>query len=136
MTKITDRDVAVALVFELVKWRTGRYGGEHSFSMLGFYDEDHEFIQAIADRLNLQNTKSFRNRLVRIVRRLVQYEVLHARMMGTQKYYIDEPAKQRNYWLRPGKAELIRKGQTEYTMSPEGEVSFLLRHAYPEPDST
>lgn len=40
----------------------------------------------------------------------------------------------RDDWLRPGKADLICRGQTEYTMTPAGEAAFLLRHAYPRPE--
>ena len=122
---LSEREIAIALVLEYAD------SGCTSFSLMGFYDDDFEFLHALADRLNVKDDQAFRNKLRRVVRHLVNYGVLSSRMQGTAKEYCDEPAKQMNYKLKPGKAELIRKGKTDHTMAPEDEAAFLLRHAYP-----
>lgn len=130
MRSVTEREIAMALVLEYVETNC------ISFSLMGFYDDDADFLQGLAERLKVPNDTSFKNKLTRVVRRLVNYGVLYSRMSGTAKEYIDEPAKQMNYRLKNGKAELIRQERKPgVTMGPEGEVSFLLRHAYPEPDA-
>lgn len=124
---VSEREIALTLVLELAQ------SGLPSFSLMGFYDDDFEFIEGLADRLNVPFDKSFTNKLTKVVRTLVNYGVLYSRMAGTHKEYFGEPTKQMEYWLRPGKAELIRRGKSEVTMAPEDEVAFLLRHAYPDP---
>lgn len=125
--RISEREIAMALVLE--------YAETHciSFSLMGFYDDDADFLQGLAVRLRVPNNKAFWAKLTRVVRKLVNYGVFHARMRGTAKEYIDEPAKQMTYWMRAGKDALLRR---EYkpgvTMGPEGEAAFLLRHAYPK----
>lgn len=126
---ISEREIAVALVLELAE---GKY---HDFSMMGFYDDDADFLREVAARLNVPNNKSFISKMTRVVRHLVNYGVLHSRMMSTHKEYIGEPAKQTNYWLKPGKAELIRHEPGEHWMGALGETEFLLRRAYPKEDS-
>lgn len=125
---VSEREIALALVLEFAE------SNAHSFSLMGFYDDDFDFIHDLAERLNVANDNSFKNKLTKVVRTLVNYNVLHSRMSGTHKEYFGEPSKQMDYWLRPGKAELIRRGKTEHTMTPEGEAAFLLRHAYPDPE--
>ncbi|MBK6616334.1 MAG: hypothetical protein IPG27_20415 [Ottowia sp.] len=120
--------MAIALVLEYAQSEA------ISFSLLGFYDDDHEFLSGLAERLEVRQDRAYTNKLTKVVRRLVNYGVLYARMSGTSKEYLGEPAKQMNYRLKVGKAELIRKGKTHCTMEPEGEAAFLLRHAYPEPE--
>ncbi len=122
---LSERTIALALVMEFAEQNTT------SFSLLGFYDDDLAFLEGLADRLRVRNDRAFVDKLRRIVRRLTNYGVLIGEMKGTSKEYVGEPAKQMNYWLKPGKAELIRKGKTDYTMAPEDEAAFLLRHAYP-----
>lgn len=124
---VSEREIAIALILEFVESEMP------NFSLMGFYDDDFEFLNDLAERLQVAYNNAFVNKLRKVVRTLVNYNVLYARMAGTSKEYFGEPAKQMDYWLRPGKAELIRKGKTEHTMSPEDEVSFLLRHAYPDP---
>lgn len=124
---VSEREIAMALVLEFAE------SGLINFSLMGFYDDDFDFIQDVAERLNVANDTSFKNKLKKVVRTLVNYNVLHSQMSSTHKEYFGEPAKQMDYWLRPGKAELIRRGKTEHTMSPEDEAAFLLRHAYPDP---
>ena len=126
---ITEREIAIALVLELAE------SGLHDFSLLGFYDDDADFLISLADRLNVVEGKAFRNKLIRVVRHLVNYGVLFAAMRGTHKEHIGEPAKQMDYSLHPGKANLLTRGESEHTGSPEWEASFLLRRAYPKPDT-
>lgn len=122
---VSEREIAIALVMEFAE------GEHHDFSMMGFYDDDADFLRAVASRLNVLNNKAFISKMTRVVRCLVNYGVLHSRMMSTQKEYIDEPAKQTNYWLKPGKANLIRHEPGVHWMGALGETEFLLRHAYP-----
>jgi len=124
--EISERDIAINLVIELAE------SGLRSFSLLGFYDDDCDFLSDLAERLNVVEDKSWKNKLTKVVRVLVKYGVLTARMNNTHKYYIGEPSKQMEYTLKVGKAQLLTRGETEYTGDPEWEASFLLRHAYPK----
>ena len=126
--QISEREIALSLVLELAE------SGLMDFSMMGFYDDDAEFLHDLADRLQVECDKKFLNKVTKVVRRLVSYGVLYAKMCGTHKEYIGEPAKQMNYWLPPGKANLLTRGKTDFTMTPDGEAAYLLRRAYPEPD--
>ena len=125
---VSEREMAIALVLELAE------SGLSRFSLFGFYDDDADFLEDVADRLQAGLTKSFHNKLTKVVRCLVRYGVLHSEMRGTHKEYFGEPSKQMEYWLRPGKARLLTRGKTDCTMSPEDEAAFLLRHAYPDPN--
>ena len=130
--QVTEREFAVALCLEFAEPSTV------SFALHGFYDDDQEFLLALADRLGLPCNQPFIRKLTKVVRRLVNFGVFHSRMSRTAKEYIDEPAKINKYWMRNGKQDLIRAAADEaarerrHLMTPEGEVSFLLRHAYPE----
>ena len=126
--QVSERELALALVLELAQVRPYR------FALLGFYDDDAEYLLALANRIGVKWDKAFHNKVTKVTRRLVSYGVLHSEMRGTQKEYCGEPAKQMEYWLPPGKASLITRGKTEYTMSPEDEAAYLLRRAYPEPN--
>lgn len=126
---ISERDIAIALVLEFAE------SGLHSFSLLGFYDDDADFLIDLAKRLNVAEDKAFHAKLKRVVRKLVSYGVLYGSMDGTHKEYIGEPTKQMNYrFVGPGKAALLTRGKTDHTGTPEWEASYLLRRAYPEPD--
>lgn len=125
---VSEREIALALVLELAHTQ-----GE-TFSLLGFYDHDVEFVEALAERLQVACDLPFRSKLKRVVRVLVSHGVLSAEMRGTRKEYLCEPAKQMNYSLRPGKGALMRRGETEYTWQPEEEAAWLLRRAYPAPE--
>lgn len=127
--RLSEREIALALVLEYAE------SNATSFSLMAFYDDDVAFLRGLSERLGVPMNVAFTNKLRRIVCRLVSHGVLYARMMGTGKEYIDEPAKQMNYFLKPGKAELIRRGKTDCTMAPEDEAAFLLRRAYPAPDA-
>lgn len=108
--------------------------GDPSLSLMGFYDDDADFLDSLAKRLDTKDDAAFRNKLRRVARRLVQYGVLYTMMKGTGKEYLGEPAKTQIYWLKPGKAGLLTRGKSEVTMAPEDEAAFLLRHAYPAED--
>lgn len=127
---IPEREIAIALVLEFAE------SGLPAFSLLGFYDDDADFILGLAKRLSVVDDKAFKNKVTRVVRKLVRYGVLYGVMSGTQKEYIGEPAKQMDYrFTKPGKANLLTRGKSDYTGTPEWEAAFLLRHAYPEPDA-
>lgn len=123
---VPEHKVAEALVLEFAETNA------ISISLMDFYDDDCDFLQGLSERLNVPNDTPFKNKLRVVVRRLVNYGVMHGRMCSTAKEYIGEPAKQMNYTLKAGKAALVRRGKTDCTMEPEGEVAFLLRHAYPQ----
>lgn len=126
--QVSERELAIALVLELAE------SGLSRFSLLGFYDDDAGFIDGLAKRLQIEFSKSFQNKVTKVVRRLVNYGVLYSEVRGTHKEYLGEPSKQREYWLNPGKANLLTRGKTDYTMAPENEAAYLLRHAYPDPE--
>lgn len=125
---VSERELALALVQELAHTTGER------FSLLGFYDHDVEFVEALAERLNVRKDKAFSNKLRQVTRELVSWRVLSATMRGTGKEYLGEPAKQMEYELPPGKGALIRKGKTEHTWEPEEEAAWLIRRAYPAPE--
>lgn len=126
---IPDRDIAIALVLELAE------SGLHHFALLGFYDDDAEFLDGLAHRLGVEFSNQFVTKVKRVVRKLVQYGVLYGQMRGTHKEYIGEPTKQMEYgFAKPGKAGLLTRGETSCTGTPEWEAGFLLRYAYPRPD--
>lgn len=123
--EISEREIAMALVLELAE------SGDHKVSLMGFYDDDLDFIMALAARLGVVDNRPFRNKLVRVARELVRVGALDSKMFGTGKEYLGEPSKTQAYWLPPGKAGLLTRGRTEVTMDPEGEAAFLIRRAYP-----
>jgi hypothetical protein len=124
---VSERDIAIALVLELAE------SGLRHFSLLGFYDDDQDFLGDLANRLGVADDRAFRNKLTRVVRRLVSYGVLYAKMRGTHKEYIGEPPKQMEYGFSdPGKANLLTRGESDNTGTPEWEANFLLRRAYPD----
>lgn len=125
---ISERDIAIALVLELAGH------SQHHFSLLGFYDSDIDFMENLSDRLNAEGGAAFKNKVQRVIRKLVKYGTLAAAMRGTHKEYFGEPAKQMEYrFASPGKARLLTLGKTEHTNEPEWEAAFLLRRAYPAP---
>ncbi len=65
----SERDIAIALVLELAE------SVLHRFSLLGFYDNDQDFLGDLASRLGVADDRAFRNKLTRVVRRLVSYGV-------------------------------------------------------------
>jgi hypothetical protein len=126
---ISERDIAIALILEFVDPVVNL----HKFSLMGYYDQDLYFLDRLAGRLDVNEDKSFRNKLTKVVRNLVNHGVLYGEMVCTHKAAFGEPTKQMEYALPAGKVNLIRRGETEYTMSPEDEIDYLLRRAYPDP---
>lgn len=126
---VSEREIAIALVLELAE------SGLPRFSLFGYYNDDADFLSSLADRIGVVDDKAFKNKLVRVVRTLVIHGVLYGQMQGTYKEYVEEPTKQMNYrFTRPGKADLLTRGKSDHTGTPEWEASYLLRRAYPEPD--
>lgn len=124
---VTEREIAIALVLELAE------SGLRHFALSGFYDNDFDFLNDLAERIGVVNDKAFHNKLTRVVRTLVRHGVLYGRMRGTHKEYIGEPNKQMDYgFMSPGKANLLTRGESDHTGAPEWEASFLLRRAYPD----
>ena len=129
--QVSERDIAIQLVLELAEDTRPMA----SFSMLGAYDDDATFISSVAFRCECKDDRAFQNKMRRVVRVLETCGVLIGRVMSTHKEYIGEPTHQKNYWLRPGKAELIRRpAKLGVCMGAQGETEFLLRHAYPDPE--
>ena len=128
--RLSERSMAIALVLEFAETNC------ITFSMMNFYDDDADFLDGLAARLEVTNSVAFRRKITRVVRKLVNFGVLHSRMRGTAKEYFGEPAKQMSYWLRPGKEHLLREeSRPGITMGPQGEAEYLLRHAYPRPET-
>jgi len=122
--------MAIQLVLKLAE------SGLLSFALLGFYDDDADFLSGLAERLKVTDDKAFQNKLRRVVRKLVRYGVLSAVMRGTHKEHRGEPSKQMEYsFANPGKAKLLTLGNDEYPGSPEWAAASLLRRAYPDPES-
>ena len=127
---VSEREMAIALVLELAQH------APFVFSPMGFYDDDFEFMVALAERLNVQHDNKLKNKVVKVCRRLVNFGVLLAKISPTAKEYIDEPSRQQNYMLRPGKAHLLTGPERPgITYGPQGEAQWLLRHAYPDQTS-
>lgn len=123
---VAERDLAIALVLLLAQEPTEK------FSPMGFYDDDMEFMSDLALTLNVPDDKSFKNKVVKVCRHLVRFGVLSAKITQTAKEYNDEPNRQQNYMLRPGKGHLMRQERRPgITYGPLGEAEWLLRHAYP-----
>jgi hypothetical protein len=130
--QVCEREIAIACLIEVAQHPP------YKFSLLGFYDDDFDFLEALAARLNVPapgtpGGDAFCRKLTKVVRRLVQYGVLFAQMKGTAKEYCGEPAKQMNYYLQPGRAHRMKDGAKGYN-GPDWEASHLLRHAYPAPE--
>lgn len=125
---ISERDVAIALVIMFAESTLS------SFSLMNFYDNDMEFISKLADKLDVINDDKYLNKLRRVVRRLVSYNVLRSVMAKTQKDYLGEPAKQKEYsFFDPLKAvPRLTTGKSDYYMGPAAEAEWLLRRAYPK----
>lgn len=124
---VSERDFAIALVLELAS------SGAPYFAPYGYYDDDAEFLSALASRLGLTQDRAFDAKLRRVARNLVNHGVLYGQMRGTLKEYYGEPTKQMEYGFRnPGKARHLTAPASESLMGPEREAAFLLRHAYPE----
>ena len=122
---VSEREIAIAVLLTMA------HHDRNWFALLGFYDDDADFVADVAFTLGVHPDKPYYNKLLKTVRRLVNYGVLASRMRGTGKQYIGEPAKQMEYALKPGKLRLLQRGNTEHTMEPEDEAAFILRHAYP-----
>ncbi len=124
---VTERELAIELVLELAQ------ESPHTFSPMGFYDDDASFLGALSERLDVPDNNQFKCKVIKVCRRLVNYGVLSARITQTAKEYVDEPRRQQNYTLRPGKAHLLTSPKRPgVTYGPQGEAEWLLRHAYPE----
>ena len=121
-----ESEIALALVLELAHTQ-----GE-TFSLMGFYDHDVNFVEGLAERLGVACEKPFLNKLKKVTRILVSHGALCAEMIGTHREYTGQPARQMNYSLPHGKGGLMRRGKTEHTWKPEKEAAWLLRRAYPE----
>jgi hypothetical protein len=123
---VSERELAITLVLLLAQKSDGK------FSPMAFYDDDMDFMEDLAYKLNVPNSTSFKNKVVKVCRHLVSFGVLYARIARTAKEYIDEPNRQQNYMLRPGKVHLLREERRPgVTYGPQGEAEWLLRHAYP-----
>ena len=125
---VSERELAIALVLALA------HETNYTFSPLGFYDDDLEFMAELAAQLNVPYDQAYKNKVIKVSRQLVNYGVLYARITQTAKEYIDEPNRQQNYTLNPVKVHLLTEpARPGITYGPQGEAEWLLRHAYPDP---
>ena len=104
--QVSEREIALALVLELAQ------ASPYRFALLGFYDDDSEYLLALANRIGVKWDTALQNKVTKVTRRLVNYGVLYSKMRGTLKEYSDEPTKQMEYWLPPGKANLMTRCAT------------------------
>jgi hypothetical protein len=123
--RTSERDIAIAVLLEL---STGR----HRFSLFGFYDDDADTISGVAERVGLEESTAFLNKLKKVVRILVSYDVLARQRVPTHKEYVGEPTQQTEYILEAGRAHRMQ-GANKHYHSPEWEAAFILRRAYPDP---
>lgn len=128
-SQVSERDLAIALVLELAESHLD------GFALLGAYDDDVEFLDALARRLGVAAGKPFLNKTTKVVRKLVNTGALCSSMWQTRSTVYGQPLRQMEYRLPPGKAALLTAGKTEHTMTPHGEAAFLVRAAYPRPDN-
>lgn len=123
---VSEYDLALAIILTLAN----HY--ERSFSMNGGYDSDIDFLCKLAERLQVISDHAFQNKIIRVIRKLVNYGALNAQMNKTHSQYYGQPKKVMEYSLPVGKRELLVRGETDHTFSPEGEAAFLLRRAFPD----
>lgn len=128
---VGDRDLAAAILLGLARCTPP------TFSLMDFYDDDRDFIETIQHQLAATDRGALTRRMRVVVRRLVNYGVLHSPMQATAKEYTDEPAKQMNYSLDLTKCPRLAPDLFEHYhptpgRTPRAEALFLLRHAYPE----
>lgn len=131
---IPEREIALAVCLELAE------GGTREFSLLGFYDDDAEYLDDLAKRLRVDwragaPQKAWMAKLRRVVQHLVRSGVLYASRRGTNKDYIGEPTQQTNYgFVNPGKYRSLTAPEGKGLWGPQKEAAWLLRHAYPDPE--
>jgi hypothetical protein len=131
--KITDRQIAKAILFCFAESELT------VFAPSAFYDDDSELAQDICDMLGLKFDNAIRRRMFRVCNRLCGAGVFYGKMVGTQKYYLGEPAKQRVFgWCNPGHAARIQNPPRKYNHiilgpkdGPEFEMNWLLNKAFP-----
>lgn len=126
--QVSEREIAMNLVIALAE------SGLSSFSLAGYYEDDEDFLHALAQRLNVENGKPLVNKLRKVARRLVNYEVLIAERVANDRWYAGQSGGQMEYRLRPGKATLLTQPQSDCTLGLEGEAAFLIRRAYSNPE--
>ena len=126
--QVSEREIAIALVIALAE------SGLPSFSLAGYYEDDEDFVHALAKRLNVESGKSFVNKVRKVTRRLVNADALIAERATNDRWYAGQSGGQMEYRLRPGKATLLTQAASDSTMGPEGEAAFLIRRAYPNPE--
>lgn len=132
--EIPEREIALAVCLELAQ------GGTREFSLLGFYDDDIEYLDDLMKRLRVDGSpgapiKAWRNKVRKVVQHLVKWNVLYASRRGTHKEYLGEPTQQTNYgFVNPGKYHSLNSPAENGRWGSYREAEFLLRHAYPRPD--
>lgn len=126
--QVSEREIAITLVIALAE------SGLPSFSLAGYYEDDEDFVNTLAERLNVQSGKSFVNKVRKVTRILVNADVLIAERATNDRWYAGQSGGQMEYRLRPGKATLLTHPASDCSMGPEGEAAFLIRRAYPNPE--
>lgn len=113
------------------------------FSPRGFYDDDSETVERITELLGEKapagiSWSYLHRRLMRVCNHLVDNGVLAGRVYtNPDRQFIGEEARQKEFfWANPGYSFRIRPDlYPHYTLrpgsTPEREIDWLLRHAYP-----
>ena len=136
--RINGRKAAEAILLELARHKEGRFSFCCSFS----YDDDSDFLNRVAERLGVVSMacKPFLSRIQRVCRRLEQCGVLGGQLLSCHAEYLGEPRVLKRYeFADHGYAmRLAPDLYPNYKPSgtPEGELQYLLRHAYPSKDES
>jgi len=141
--KATDRDIAVAVLKAMAE--SNRPGGR--FSPRGMYDCDSDTVESILEHLGERAPKALswaytHRRLMRVCNRLAEYGVLSGEVFSNpDRQFIGEEVRQKEFvWSNYAYAyricpELYPHYTPRENSTPEREIDWLLRHAYPLPES-
>jgi len=135
--RLNGRKAAEVILMELARHKEGRFSFCCSFS----YDDDSEFLNRVAERLDLvsMGCNAFLSRIQRVCRRLEQYGILTGQLRSCHAEYYGEPRVLKRYeFADHGYAmRLAPDLWPKYTPMgmAEVELDYLLRNAYPKKDS-
>lgn len=128
----TDRHIAGQLLMGLANH------SQNSFCLSWVYDDDTEFLSALAKAIPVPQKfpgNSFLNRLRKVCRQLEVGGILYGRVSSCHKEYLGEPRTLKNYrFSDPGYAKRLAPHRHPHYRpmgKVETELDFLLDRAYP-----
>ena len=139
--RATDREVAVAVLKAMAE--SPRHDGR--FSPRGMYDDDAGTVELIMEHLGDKVDKGLSweytwRRLMRVCNSMQDFGVIAGRVYtNPDRQYIGEEVRQKEFWFSKSYAPRIRPDlHPHYTpmpsFTPDCEIDWLLRHAYPKED--